>query len=559
MHTSILKGASRTVLFALLLQGLVSACDATSPVDPKSSDGLAPSNASLTVAASGLSAAIVSWSEIDISWAGSPSASGYQVFRSTTGATGSYVLIATTGATARSYANTGLTGSTQYCYEVRSFKNAGKNINYSAYSGPVCATTLAPPVVAPSETDAVPWGSGMKVLWKDNSPNEEGFHIERAPVAAGPWVQSVDAPANATLTYAFAPVEQQTCFRVIAFNGAGTSQPSTPDCATLPAGPTNLAVGADQQSIVLTWSDNSAVEDGYKVFRVEEGGIERDIATLPPNSHSYRDADVRSDIAYTYRVLATRDGGLSSGSNMVVGVVSTTAPNAPTNAWMWYYLDTEGYGWNYLTIYWSDASANEEGFRVEYSADGLSGWRLFATAEANAYYVQQQISVFDPPPPAGCYRVIAFNSFGASSPSNITCAEPGTVPTDLVATAIDQQSIDLRWTDNASLETGYVVIRSTAIDGEYSVVADNLPANATSYHDSGLASGQEYWYLVAAIYPGNSWGDWSNYASATTGAGAALQSSRTVVIERGHNARPIRIKGVRQRVPPSPRSSRKAP
>jgi titin len=559
MHPSIYR-ASRTVLIALLLQGLVTACDATAPVDPKSSDGLAPSDASLTVAASGLSAAVVSWSEIDISWAGSPSASGYQVFRSTNGPTGTYVLIATTGATARSYPNTGLTGSTQYCYEVRSFKNAGKNINYSAYTGPVCATTLSPPVVAPSETDAVPEAYRIQVRWKDNSSDEDGFHIERAAVAAGPWVQSVDAPANATSAYVYATTEQQACFRVIAFNAIGQSAPSSPDCTTLPAGPSNLSATAlDLQSITLTWTDNTAVEDGYKVSRIEEGGVWSDIATLPPNAVSYRDVGVRSDIAYTYRVQAIKDGGYSNGSNDAIGIISTTAPKAPTNAQVWYYLDTEGYGWNYLTIYWSDASANEDGFRVEYSADGLSGWSLYATADADAYYVQQQISVFDPPPPGGCYRVISFNVMGSSNPSNIACAEPGVVPTDLVATAIDQQSIDLTWTDNASLEKAYVVIRSTAIDGEYSVVADNLPANATSYHDTGLASGQEYWYLVAAIYPDFSWGDWSNYASATTGAGAALQSSRTVVIERGHNARPIRIKGVPRRVPPTARMSRRTP
>ena len=556
MHRSIQQRAIRTVLFAVLLQGLVTACDVTAPVDPRSSTALAPADASLTVSASGLSATVVSWSEIDISWASNPSASGFQVFRSTNGAAGSYVLIATPGATARSYANTGLTGSTQYCYEVRSFKTAGKNTNYSAYSGPVCATTLAPPVVAPSETDAVPEGSGVRVKWKDNSADEDGFRIERSNAATGPWTAAGTAPANATSAFLYALTEQLACFRVIAFNAIGPSLPSTPDCTTLPAAPTSLSAKAlDLQSITLTWTDNSAVEDGYAITRFEQGGVESYITTLPPNTVSYRDASVRPDVAYTYRVLAMKDGGYSSGSNQATGVVATTAPNTPSWFQVAYYLDSEGYGLNYLVFYWDDASANEEGFRVEYSPDGLSGWSQYLTTDANVNYTQQEFSVFGSPPPGGCYRVIAFNAVGASNPSTITCNEFGVFPTDLVATAADQQSIDLAWTDNASLEIGYVVLRATAIDGDYSVVA-NLPANATSFHDAGLTNGQEYWYLVASVYDDGSW-NYSNYASAIPGSGTlGAQSSPTVVTGRAAPTRPVRGKPVPLHAPPRPNFGR---
>ena len=557
MLSSIYRGATRTVLFALLLQGLVTACDVTAPVDPKSSTALAPADASLTVSASGLSATVISWGEIDISWASNPSASGFQVFRFN-GATGSYDLIATTVATARSYPNTGLTGSTQYCYEVRSFKVAGKNTNYSAYVGPVCATTLAPPVVAPSETDAVPEGSGVRVKWKDNSADENGFQIERSNAATGPWTAAGTAAANAISVFLYAPTEQLSCFRVIAFNTFGPSQPSTPDCTKLPAAPTSLSAKAlDLQSITLSWTDNSAVEDGYAITRFEQGGVESYITTLPPNTVSYRDAGVRPDVAYTYRVLAMKDGGYSSSSNQAIGVVSTTAPGTPTWFHVAYYLDTEGYGWNYLTFYWDgEASTNEDGFRVESSPDGLSGWSLYSTTDANVNYIQQQFSVFDPPPPAGCYRVIAFNAVGVSSPSSPACNEPGVVPTDLVATAVDQESIDLTWTDNASLETGYVVIRATGFDGEYSVVA-NLPKNAMSFHDTGLVSGQEYWYLVAFVNEGGDWSNYSNYAAAIPGsASLAAPRSPTVISGRAAPTRPVRGKPVPLHVPPRPSPGR---
>ena len=553
--TSIPRDAIRTLLITILLQCGVIACDATSRVAPNSSDRLTAPGAALTVSASGLSATAVTWSEIDLSWASSPSASGYQIFRSTDGASGSYSQISSTGPNTKSYANTGLTGSTQYCYEVRSFKVAGKNTSYGAYAGPVCATTLPPPLPAPTQVDAVPEGSGVRVKWKDNSSNEDGFSIERASAAAGPWGGAGNAPANATSLFVPAQTEQLACFRVTAFSSIGPSAPSTPDCTTLPAGPSGLSAQAlDLQSITLSWTDNSAVEDGYLVARTEVGGTETNIATLPPNTVTYRDASVRTDVAYTYRVLATKDGGLSSQSNYATAVVSTTPPATPSYFQVNYYPDTEGYGWNYLTFYWGDASSNEDGFRIESSGDGSGGWSTYLTAGPNTTSTYVQFSVFEPPPGGGCWRVIAFNSIGESGPSNISCVEPGVAPTDLTATAVDQQTIDLTWTDNANIESGYVVIRGTAIDNDYSVIA-TLGANATSYHDTGLASGQDYWYLVAAVYPGGNWSDYSNYATATTpttAAGSAgITSSRTVNVSPSTRKVKVRVKGHATRLPPS--------
>jgi hypothetical protein len=142
-----------------------------------------------------------------------------------------------------------------------------------------------------------------------------------------------------------------------------------------------------------------------------------------------------------------------------------------------------------------------------------------------------------------CYRVLAFNSAGISPPSNVRCAEWDVPPTNLIATTADQQTIDLSWTDNGTFEFGYMVFRSTAVDGEYTLVTET-PANATSYHDSGLVSGQEYWYFVASDFGGDSFYDSFNYSdrvSATTlTATGAAQSSRTAI--KGQRTS-IRIRG----------------
>jgi hypothetical protein len=548
--------AIRILLLAGVVGSFAPACDSTRTIDPTTTDDSSPlqvpDHSAYGQVPSGFSATALSWSQISISWAKTPSATGYEVFRSTGGVAGSYAFLASTS-TATTYIDTGLTGSTEYCYEIRSIKTAGKNVNYSAFSTAICATTLAPLVVAPSATDAVPDGFRIQIKWKDNSPDESGFHIERAAVATGPWSQVLNAPANATSAYVSAVTEQLACFRVIAFNATGPSLPSTPDCTTSPASPTNLLAKADQQSITLSWTDNSRVEDGFKVYRAIADGAWTEIASLPSNAVSYGDVAVSPNVGYSYYVQALKDGGFSAPSDVAIGVISTAAPAMPTDFSVAYYVDTEGYGWNYLVIWWRDASANEDGFQVEYSADRKSDWSSYATAGADTNYVSEQFSVFAAPPPSACYRVSAFNSFGASNVTDPVCVEPGIVPTDLNAIAIDQHAIDLTWTDNANLEIGYAVIRSSAPDGIYEVVA-TLPANATSYPDTGLVSGQEYWYAVASVYgPYGGWSDYSNFASATTAlTGAILQGSPNLVGGTVTPRRPVRVKGVTPRVPPKP-------
>jgi hypothetical protein len=538
-----------TLLMAVCAGFIVSACDRESPVQPRSPDPILFSSQ----VGSGIAASAVSPSEIDLSWANSPSASGYQVFRSDNGATGSYSLIGSTSAAVTTYANSGLTGSTQYCYEIRSFKTAGKSTTFSAYSNAACATTLVPPINAPSVVDVVPVpntyfvdpaNSEVRVSWKDNSTNEDGFRLERASTAAGPWTEAATTAANATSLYQTAAREQQVCFRVIAFSSAGTSTPASADCTTPPASPTNLVAKAlDGQSIAITWRDNSASEDSYKLSRLDAASAWTDIATLAPNTVSYHDAGVTADRTYTYRVQALKDGGFSDYSNESAAVIATTPPSAPFTESAGWGTD-DYYSWLYFGVSWSDKSSNEEGFRIE-SGDDASGWQTYATAAANATSFQQKSDLWGSlVPHAGCFRVVAFNAVGESTPSNVICTEWDNPPTNLTATAADHQSIDLSWTDNGWYERGYIVFRSTTVDGSYDFVAETA-ANATSYHDTGLASGQEYWYVVASDFGDYSYAEIYNYSdrvSATTlSATGAVQSSRTII---NLHLTPIRLQGL---------------
>jgi len=537
--------AIRIVLLAGVIQSFTLACDSNGPTQPDASSQLAlPNSAMYGLIPGGLTASAVAWNQISLAWSTMPSATGYELWRSTTGPTGAYTNRTNTLNTNR-FTDGELTGGTQYCYEVRSVKIAGKNVSYSALSSPVCATTFPPPVAAPSETDALPQGYYVLVKWKDNSSNEDGFHIQHAPVASEAWTYAQDAAANAASSFIYVGLEQPTCFRVIAFNSAGPSNPSAADCTTVPAPPSGLSTtGTGQPTITLVWTDNSRFEDGYRVSRSANGAAWTDIANLPANTLTYEDKSAANDVRYWYVVRALKDGGFSEVSNQITGLISTTAPAAPANPATAYYLDTEGYGWNYLVVWWTDASENEAGFRVEYSADGKTGWTPYSQSEADVNYIQQVYDAYGPPPPGGCYRVIAWNNIGDSNPSEIACLEPGVFVADLSAAAIDQQEIDLTWTDISTLEINYVILRSTEAYGIYDWVGTAAPGLAT-YQDKGLASGQEYWYMVVPVYPGGSWGDYSNMASATTTTTSGATNRITGTVLPAPTPRtPIRVRGV---------------
>lgn len=401
-----------------LLTLFATACDPTAPQDPNNQKPL-PSEVSLMASVSSLTASAVSWNEIDLTWPSSPSASGYQVLRSTTGATGTYTVIAATFPNVGNYADKGVSPSTQYCYEVRSFKNVGRSTTFGAVSSAACATTLPSPINAPSQIDAVPQGSRVLVKWRDNSDNEDGFSIYGVSVASS---ANVSVPANTVSAYVNSvPVEQQWCFRVTAFN-AVASMTSTTDCTIVPAGPTDLSSSVmDAQSITLHWIDRSAFEDGYKVSRSVQGGVWTDIATLPANAESYQDFAVSVDVTYTYRVQALKDGGYSDVSNDASSLIPTSLPAAPSDLFAAYSLagDTRMF---YLGISWVDASANEAGFRIEFD-DGISGWAPYADVPANGTTYFQLMGIEDYAP-SGCFRVIAYNLLGSSAPSNIACADP---------------------------------------------------------------------------------------------------------------------------------------
>ena len=113
------------------------------------------------------------------------------------------------------------------------------------------------------------------------------------------------------------------------------------------------------------------------------------------------------------------------------------------------------------------------------------------------------------------YSYEAYYNFGGSSNN------PPIAPSNLVATTVSSSQINLNWTDNAIDEDGFDVERST--DGANFASLVSLPADTTSYSDTGLQPATTYYYRTRAFnVNGNS--SYSNVASSTTNSDTAATS-----------------------------------
>ena len=291
--------------------------------------------------------------------------------------------------------------------------------------------------------------------------------------------------------------------------------------ASEPAAPTNLVASTFSTSqINLNWTDNSTNEDGFKVERSTDGTNFTQIATVGPNINAYSNTNLQTSTLYYYRVRAFSGDEDSGYSNIASARTTQNAPAAPTN------LSASAASSGQINLTWSDNSTNEDNFEIERCLGaGCTNFGWIAETGVNATgYSNTGLQ----PTTTYRYRVRASNGSGDSAYSNVaeatTTASSSILgaPSNLVATAVSSEQIDLMWVDNSTSETGFKLYRST--DGvNFSRIA-TLGANVTSYSNTGRPDSTLYYYRVRA-YNSTAESAFSNTASAKTFPSATVKPS----------------------------------
>ncbi|HUJ10125.1 MAG TPA: fibronectin type III domain-containing protein [Verrucomicrobiae bacterium] len=379
---------------------------------------------------SGLTATAVSSNQINLTWASSGSPDGFNIERALDigGSPGEWTQIASVDSNVTEYSDAGLVSDTKFWYRVQAFVNT---CGFSPYSNQANATAPSQPGAPSNLTAMASSESRVDLFWTDNSNNEYGFLIERAPDNGGipdAWALITTASVNAVgySDNGLTP-NAKYWYRVRAYNVGGYSAYSDEASATtlLITAPSGLyAVALSTNTIQLGWSDNSAYEDGYKIERAADTNGAPDvwaqIATVNSNLGSYADAGLLDGTRYWYRVRAYN----ALGNSDYAGPVSaTTSLSAPTN------LTAVVVSESQIDLSWAENSVGEDGYTVERSTVFGKGaqFSVIATTAVNV----ATYSDFGASCGPALYRVRAYKASLVSAYSNVATADTTSVDADL--------------------------------------------------------------------------------------------------------------------------------
>ncbi|MFH1226477.1 MAG: SBBP repeat-containing protein, partial [Planctomycetota bacterium] len=289
---------------------------ATTPVNPPSA----------------LNTAVVSSSQINLTWTdNSNSETGFKVERKT-GIAGVYSVITTiAGAGITNYSNTGLTDGTVYYYRVRAY-NADGN---SAYCNETPGTT---PVKPPSALNVTTVSlSQINLAWTDNSNSEIGFKVERKTGVTGTYAVITTIIGAGIASYSDTGLTDGTVYyyRVKAYNAIGDSAYSNESfSATFPSqvtapNPANNATNCITTT-QLAWTSASGATSYDVYFGTTSPG------TFKGNQAgtSYNPGSLACNTPYYWRIDSKNAGGTTTGQvwSFTTQLAQPISPTPANNA-----------------------------------------------------------------------------------------------------------------------------------------------------------------------------------------------------------------------------------
>lgn len=141
-----------------------------------------------------------------------------------------------------------------------------------------------PAITAPKPPKIIPFQATPLFSWQ-GSAGASGYDIERASTKSGPWTQitynkdDMETPGFALYTDENAPLDTPVCYRIIARNAGGMSNPSTPYCIdkldylTRVDNARNLSYLNTFEGIEVAYGDNRSYKEAFSRLKGETGAV----------------------------------------------------------------------------------------------------------------------------------------------------------------------------------------------------------------------------------------------------------------------------------------------
>ena len=435
---------------------------------------------------------------IDLSWSSTgANLTGFHLYRGTV-ANGE-TLFQTLGSSVRSYRDSTAVAGTTYYYRVDAY-------NDLLSSSPSSEASARIPIVpnAPITLVATISGSNIHLAWTaplDNGGSAIlGYKVYRGTATGGESGTPIGTVATTSYDDLSATAGTRYYYVVKAYNAVGDSiagNEASGQVPTVPTAPTGLTAVVAGSYVHLSWTapaDNGgAAITQYNIYRGTSSGGESGTALGTSGTTAYDDSAAVIGTHYYYTLTAKNSVGVSAPSNEANSQIGQ-APDAPSSL-----SASTTLGHDLLT--WTIPASN--------GGSPITSYRVFrgATADPSAHtqigtstvtsYDDNQITVGQ----TYYYSVKAVNIVGASVASNVVSISVKGLPStpNSLSTQMSDRTIVLTWSaptsDGYSTISSYKIYRSGTSGSEASVAT----VTGTTYTDSNLINGNNYYYRVSAL------------------------------------------------------------
>ena len=304
-----------------------------------------------------------------------------------------------------------------------------------------------------------------------------------------------------------------------------------------PAAPSSLtATASSEDTIVLSWVDNSDDEEGFVIYRKRISSEEYTLSAgaVASDVETFTDNGLDDGTRYYYMVKAFNDGGESSGpeANCYTDFLDAPVLTGPSNVTSDFTITASYDGWST-----SPLGGTSDRYRLEWSTESPnSGFINSNDSDWGVQYDSFEWNILDPGEATYYFRVRVYNINRWTDYSNVLtviCTSPP-ASAALLYPQYDNlllySSMDSTY-QNTVYPNSYLIIGQNFVNS-YELTSALSGMSAIMFNLSGI-TGNTVEYAELRLYPSTLPADTSTYYSA--GALASSWSPSTITFENCPN------------------------